>query len=190
MLEVLKSNSIKKSKESQPKQKQNKRQTYFCVGVSCLWKRKRANQIILKKLRNKYELKWLRISMSYHKFSNLREIFNGDLTTKLMERIKSQDYRTKSCNCNVRTKVDGQCIYKGQCRKSIVVYKATCKCCGKFYIGNTQNKVKDIMYAHLNETRNLVRKGIKTDFLPLTLQVILLQMNPSYAGKLGRYLSL
>ena len=101
--------------------------------------------------------------MSYHKFSNVREIFNGDLTTKLMADIESQDYVTRSCNCNVRTKIDGQCIYKGKCRQSIVVYKATCKCCGKFYIGNTQNKVKDRIYTHLNETRNLVRNGVKSD---------------------------
>jgi hypothetical protein len=35
---------------------------------------------ILKELRNKHELTWLHISMSYHKFSNLREIFQGDLS--------------------------------------------------------------------------------------------------------------
>ena len=101
--------------------------------------------------------------MSYHKFSNLREILNGDLSNKLMEGIESQDYITRDCNCNVRTKINGECIYKSKCRQSIVVYKATCKCCGKFYIGNTQNKVKDRIYAHLNETRLLVRKGIKSD---------------------------
>jgi hypothetical protein len=42
---------------------------------------------ILKELRNKDGLTWLRISMSYHKFSNLREIFQGDLNRKLMDGI-------------------------------------------------------------------------------------------------------
>ena len=101
--------------------------------------------------------------MSYHKFSNIGEIFNGDLSTKLMEGVESQDYMTRSCNCNSRTKVDGKCIYNSKCRQSVVVYKATCKCCGKFYIGNTQNKVKDRISGHLSETRNLVRLGIKSD---------------------------
>ena len=34
-------------------------------------------------------------------------------------------------------------IYGGNCRVSNVVYKAECKCCGKSYIGNTQQKLKD-----------------------------------------------
>ena len=73
------------------------------------------------------------------------------------------DYMTRSCNCNIRTKVNNKCIYNSKCRQSVVIYKATCKCCGRFYIGNTQNKVKDRISAHLSETRNLVRLGVKSD---------------------------
>jgi hypothetical protein len=47
---------------------------------------------ILKELRNKHELTWLHISMSYHKFSNLQEIFQGDLNRKHMDGIVSWDF--------------------------------------------------------------------------------------------------
>ena len=63
----------------------------------------------------------------------------------------------------MRIKVHNQCIYISKYRQSVVVYKATCKCCVKFCIDNTQNKVKDRICAHLNETRNLARKGFKSD---------------------------
>jgi hypothetical protein len=35
------------------------------------------------------DLKWLRISMSYHRFPNLREMLKGDLLKKLTDGIKS-----------------------------------------------------------------------------------------------------
>jgi hypothetical protein len=47
---------------------------------------------ILKELRNKHGLTWLWMSMSYHKFSNLWEIFQGDLNWKLMDGIISCDF--------------------------------------------------------------------------------------------------
>jgi hypothetical protein len=47
---------------------------------------------ILKELQNNHELTWLRLTMSYHKFSNLREIFQGDLNRKVMDGIISRDF--------------------------------------------------------------------------------------------------
>ncbi len=44
-----------------------------------------------------------------------------------------------------------------------VVYKATCKICDKSYIGQTQQKLKDQMGQHLNDVKNLVTKGVKSD---------------------------
>ena len=38
----------------------------------------------IKRIKEKYGLTWLRNSMSYHKFSNLGEKFNGELTSKMM----------------------------------------------------------------------------------------------------------
>ena len=67
------------------------------------------------------------MSMSYHKLSNLWEIFQGDLNQKLMEGIISHDFMDQPCNCNCVSKFDGKCAYNGECRKMCVVYKAPCK---------------------------------------------------------------
>jgi hypothetical protein len=117
----------------------------------------------IKELCNKYGLTWLRVSMSYHRFSNLRGIFQGDLTKKLMERVISRDFQDLSCNCNKVTKVDGTCIYGGECRKSCVVYKVTCRLCGDFYIGNTQQKMKNCQGQHLHDVKKLVQTGVWSD---------------------------
>jgi hypothetical protein len=71
--------------------------------------------------------------MSYHKFSNLREIFQGDLNRKLMDGIISWDFMDQPCNCNSASKIDGKCAYNGECRKMCVVYKATCRVCDESY---------------------------------------------------------
>ena len=119
--------------------------------------------VILKRLRDKYNLKWLRTSMSYHRFPNLGEIFQGDLNTKLMDNITSKDFMDRECNCTNATTVNGKCIYSGNCRKSIVIHKATCKECGCFYIGNTQQKLKNRMNQHFADAKNLVNKGDFSD---------------------------
>ena len=59
------------------------RQTYFYIGICGIWKREDTIRITLKKLRKKYNLKWLKLSMSNHGFSNLRKGFQGDLSGKL-----------------------------------------------------------------------------------------------------------
>jgi hypothetical protein len=53
------------------KEKKDIKTVRFCLGISKWW-----NDLvhaILKVLRNTHELTWLRVTMSYHKFSNLRE---------------------------------------------------------------------------------------------------------------------
>ena len=60
--------------------------------------------------------------MSYHRFPNLGEIFQGDLNNKLMDNITSKDFMDLKCNCTNATTVNGECIYSGNCRKSIVIY--------------------------------------------------------------------
>ncbi len=116
-----------------------------------------------KKLRNKHGLKWLRFSMSYRRHPNLSQLFQGDLTAKLMAGIESKDFMDRLCNCNAATLVNGQCFCKSQCRKSLVVYKATCKLCNKFYIGNTQQKLKERMQQHFSDTARLCNDGVKSD---------------------------
>ena len=101
--------------------------------------------------------------MSYHKFSNLREQFQGVLGAKLLKGIGSLDFDTLLCICNVRTKAYDRCPYNNICRQSCVVYKATCDVTDKFYIGNTQQKLKARMTQHFNKTKDAVNKGLSAD---------------------------
>ena len=120
--------------------------------------------VTLKSLHDKYELKWLRISMSYHRFSNLREIVQGDLVSKLKKGVVSMDFVDRPCNCYKSTKdSNGMCVYGGKCRRSTVVYKATCKVCNMCYIGNTQQYIKNRMDQHFSDTARLVNCGEKSD---------------------------
>ena len=75
--------------------KTRSRQTFFCIGVSNVWTTPISQS--LKKLRNEHGLKWLRPSMSYHKFSNLREKFSSDVTTKLMRGTKDLEETERPC---------------------------------------------------------------------------------------------
>ena len=45
----------------------------------------------------------------------------------------------------------------------IVVYKDTCKCCGKFYIGNKQQHLKDCINQHCDDVRRLVNYDKASD---------------------------
>jgi hypothetical protein len=165
MLEKLEIN--KKIKERKDRKKlegsrDKARQTYFCIGVSNFWRKKPIHKTLME-LRNKHKLKWLRISMSYHRFSNLREIFQGDLTTKLTEDVASKDFMDEECNCHKSTKVGGLCIFGEKCRRKMLVYKCTCKDCGIFYIGQTQNGLKARITGHVSETTKTVKEGESRD---------------------------
>ena len=120
------------------RERDRKRAVYFKVGVSIHWKKPIHN--ILKKHKEKFpSLSWLRISMSYHRFTNLREHIQGDLTTKLIKGLDSEDFMTLECNCRDKK----NCIYSGKCRSSIVVYQGNCLTTGKKHRKHTttcQNK--------------------------------------------------
>lgn len=109
---LMKIKNDKENKKIKIKNKRKNRNTYFCIGGCETWSGANSIHITLKKLRNKYNLKWLRIAMSYHKFSNLNEIFQGDLNNKLMHNITSRDFMDLNCNCNRGSMVEGECIYK------------------------------------------------------------------------------
>ena len=99
--------------------------------------------------------------MPYHRFTNLREIFQGDLSRKLTEGVLSDDFLTLDCNC--RDRETQGCDYNNVCRNPIVVYKAECKKTKKFYIGNTQCFVKTRMQGHQNDVRRLYALGQQSD---------------------------
>jgi len=134
------------------------RQTYFCIGVSKIWGA--PIWLRLKKLRNEHGLKWLRPSISYHRFPNLREKFASDLTTKLMRGIYDNDRKDQSCNCNVVSKrTDGTCMYNGNCRNVNVVYELKDKVTGKAYVGKTQNALKTRTSTHIGDVWQVIFHG-------------------------------
>lgn len=159
--EVLQNAASRKEAKENGSKTKNTRQIYFCLAVSKFWEK--PIWVVLKKLRDKHGLKWLRVSMSYRRHSNLSQLFQGDLTAKLMRGVESADFKDRPCNCCNATLVEGSCFCKGKCRKSVVVYKANCKLCNCFYIGNTQQKLKKRMEQHFGETTKLVNDGEKSD---------------------------
>ncbi len=148
--EVNKSDKEKKAKE-------RKREVYFCAGYSKTWIT--PIHITIKALRDRYDLKWLRFSMSYHRFTNLRETLQGDLSGKITHDVESKDFMKEKCNCMGRNK-EG-CNYDGICRDKIVVYEITCKDTGKVYIGQTQQNFKSRMEGHHGDV-NIVHDPNRT----------------------------
>ena len=105
----------------------------------------------------------MRISMSYHRFTNLLEILQGNLNAKLNKGIDSMDFMDLPCNCSRCTKnAQGHCVYNGECRTSIVVFKAEADD-GSYYIGSTQQHLKDQMKGHHNDVQKLVNLGKTSD---------------------------
>jgi hypothetical protein len=87
----------KRKEEKLEREKHRNKSVYFFIGYSNVWKEPIHN--ILKKLRNKFDLKWLRISTSYHRFQKMREMLTGDLSKFLSEGVKSFYFKVTDCNC-------------------------------------------------------------------------------------------
>jgi hypothetical protein len=80
------------------RERDRKRALYFKVGFSHYW-RKPIHKTICEVKSRFPSLTWLHVSMSYHHFSNLRELFQSDLNTKLNKAIISKDFQNLPCNC-------------------------------------------------------------------------------------------
>ena len=144
------------------RERDRKRAIYFKVGFSHYW-RKPIHKMI-RKVKSRFpSLKWLCVSMSYHRFSNLRELFQSDLNTKLNCNIISKDFQNLPCNCRDKQ----ACPYGGKCRHSIVVYQTTCLKTNKCYIGNTQQHVKTRTQGHIQDVKNLFINGKSSDSFAL-----------------------
>jgi hypothetical protein len=132
-----------------------KRKVFFCLGVSG-WHQIPVH-VIVKRLRNQFDMKWLRFSMSYHRFANLRQMYQRDREKKLMARIFCGDCMDRGCNCGDVSLVGGECPFGGDCRKRFVVYEASCQACSASYVGNTQQTVKQRFRQHCQDTKSLLR---------------------------------
>jgi hypothetical protein len=136
------------------RERDRKSALYFKVGFSHYWWKPIHKTIHEVKSRFP-SLTWLCVSMSYHHFSNLCELFQSDLNTKLNNAIISKDFQNLFCNC----RNNQACLYEGKCCHSIVVYQVTCLKMNKRYIGNTQQDVKTRLQGHTQDVKNLFING-------------------------------
>ena len=151
---------VSPTKRAQQQRKRDARRTaYFCIGVSRAWTT--PIWVIIKNLKKKHGLHWLRVSMSYHKFSNFREILNGDVTAKINANVISKDFQSRECNCQ-QHKSQG-CNYNNHCRDTILVYRVQCKTTGKSYIGCTQQHFKKRMQDHIGDVRSIRTGNSRSD---------------------------
>jgi hypothetical protein len=74
------------------RERDRKRAIYFKLGFSHYWQKPIHKMICEVKLRFP-SLKWLCVSMSYHHFSNLHELLQSDLNTKLNSTVISKDFQ-------------------------------------------------------------------------------------------------
>jgi hypothetical protein len=125
------------------------RAVVFCLGYSRFWKT--PIHVLLRRLRNKYNLLWLRVTMPCHRFNNLLEMFQGHLNRVLMKNVESEDYRDRPCNCPGLG-----CRYGNVCRKALIVYKVTIPRTGKYYIGATLQMLKKWVAGHLQSARQFL----------------------------------
>jgi hypothetical protein len=91
-----------------------------------------SNQSKIEKLKVKHGITWLHYVISYHKFSNLGEKFNCDVTSKVMMGIFDEEMYDRHCGCDTKTKLlledDGCiCMYDSQFRRGTLVYNLECK---------------------------------------------------------------
>ena len=125
------------------------RSLFFCVGYTDIWPD--PIHVTLNRIKKRHlSLCWLRITMSYHRFTNLREMFQGDMSAKLLAGITSRDFKDLDCNCR-----DKNC--------KIVIYEAERLKTGMKYLGNTQQFMKKRIQTHMTETRKLYWQGIISD---------------------------
>jgi hypothetical protein len=121
----------------------NKRDSLFIVTYANLGQSNRPINQIIRRMRNKFKLKWLRPRVIYSCHSNLQEKLLGDLKRKLLWGITDANLGCCPCNCPRNHKVNGVCAYSSNiytCQTTKTVYKNTCKVngCKCFYIWKLQ----------------------------------------------------
>ena len=116
---------------------------------------------VIYRLKNSFNLTWLRVRMPYHRFNNLAELLNGDLATNIGRGIFSKDLMDRECNCSLPSKVNGKCVYEGKCLSKCIIYEVKCSTCNAIYIGNTQQTFKKRMYGHFSDLQRVLKNGQK-----------------------------
>ena len=109
---------LEKNKERDVSVKKN-RNVYFCVAYSRYFTT--PIHRVTDSLKNSFNLTWLRVRMSYHRFNNLAELLNGDLAAKIERGIFSKDLMDRECNCSLPSKVNEKCVYEGKCLSKCII---------------------------------------------------------------------
>ena len=107
---------------------------------------------MIKKARKKHGCPHIRASMSYSRYPNLRELLQADLKRKLKKGITSKDFKNEPCIYQGPSLINGVCPYGEKCRQRCVIYKATCRICSKFYVGQTQRFHRVRINEHIDAT--------------------------------------
>ena len=118
---------------------------------------------MIDRFKKSFNLTWLRVRMSYHRFNNLVELLNGDLAAKIGRGIFSKDLIDRECNCSLPSKVNRKCFYEGKCRSRCVIYEVKFCMCDSICIGNTQQTFKKIMDGQFSDLQRLLKSGQKSD---------------------------
>ena len=112
----------RKDKAATKKERSKERTVWFCLGFRNFWDKPTSRKI--HSFIQEYKLTWLCVSVSYHKYTNLHQMFQSDMNRKCSLRIIDEDLPTWPCNCNVTSKMaNGKYLYNGYCRVPYVVYK-------------------------------------------------------------------
>ena len=101
--------------------------------------------------------------MSYHRYNNLAELLNGDLTAKIGRGIFPKDFMDRECNCSIPSKVNRKCVYKGKCRSKCIIHEVKCSTRNAIYIDNAQQTFKKRMDGHFSDLQLLLKNGQKSD---------------------------
>ena len=101
---------IENEKEPGVKKKKNKN-VYFCVAYSRYFST--SIHRVINGLKKTFNLSWLRVRMSCHRFNNLAKLLNRDIATKIGRGIFSKDLIDRECNCSLPSKVNEKGVYEG-----------------------------------------------------------------------------
>jgi hypothetical protein len=112
--------------------------------------------------------------MSYHRFNNLREMFQGHPNRVLMKNVQSEDYRDRPCKCPGRG-----CRYGNVGRKALIVYTVTIRRTGKYYIDATSHTLKKRVAGYLQSARQFLRNGTRSSTLAIHLAQLWQQSSDS-----------
>ena len=63
---------------------------------------------VINRIKRNFNLSLLRVRIYYHRFNDLEELLNGDLSAKIGQGIFSKDLMDKKCNCSLPSKLNGK----------------------------------------------------------------------------------